>query len=83
MRQYELFIQIIIIRIKKMKKKKSNKRKGRETGVVRMERERKIFFYFFFLRFSLRSTKIEPEVFVEAEGKVDPHNGRYAWVPKS
>ena len=45
--QYELFIQIIIIIIKKMKKKKSNKRKGRETGVVRMERERKIFFLFF------------------------------------
>ena len=47
-----------------------------------MERER-FFFYFFFLNFSLRSMKIESWVFVGVEGKVDPRNEGYAWVPKT
>ena len=34
-------------------------------------------------RFSLRSTEIEPSVFVEARRKVDPHITSYVWVPKS
>ena len=33
--------------------------------------------------FSLRSTEIEPWVFVGARGKVSPSNKGYAWVPKS
>ena len=48
-----------------------------------MEREIFNFFFYFFLRFFHRSTKIEPEVFVGAEGKVDPRSEGYAWVPKS
>ena len=34
-------------------------------------------------RFSLRSKKIGPSVFVRARDKVGPHNEGYAWVPKS
>ena len=71
MKQYEPCIQndnnnnnIIIIIIKSIKW-------GRE-GVGR-ERERgdKIILFFSFLCFFLRSTKIGPQIFVGAEGKVD------------
>ena len=34
-------------------------------------------------RFSLRSTEIEPSVFVGARIKVDPRMVSYTWVPKS
>ena len=34
-------------------------------------------------RFSLRSTEIEPLVFVEARRKVYPRIADYVWVPKS
>ena len=44
--------------------------------------EREIFF-FFSLRFFLRFTKIGPQVFVKAEGKVDLRDESYAWAPKS
>ena len=47
-----------------------------------MERENFNFFYFF-LRFFLRSTKIGPQVFLRAEGKVDLRDESYAWTPKS
>ena len=46
------------------------------------ERERKGERDFFF-RFLLRSTEIEPSVFVEARRKVDPRIASYAWVQKS
>ena len=42
-----------------------------------------LFFIFSSLYFFLISTKIEPWVFVRAEGKVDPRSEGYAWVPKS
>ena len=42
-----------------------------------------ILIFFFSLRFFLRSTKIGPQVFVGAEGKVDLRNESYAWAPKS
>ena len=50
-----------------------------------MERERgeRIFNFYFFLRLFLRSTKIGPQVFVGAEGKVDQRDESYAWTPKS
>ena len=41
------------------------------------------YFYFFSLCFFLRSTKIGPQVFVGAEGKVDLRDESYAWTPKS
>ena len=47
-----------------------------------MERENFNFFYFF-IRFFLRSTKIGPQVFFGAEGKVDLRDESYAWTPKS
>ena len=46
-------------------------------------RERILFFIFSSLRFFLRSTEIGPWVFIGAEGKVDPRNEGYAWIPKS
>ena len=50
-----------------------------------MERERLrgILFFYFFLRFFLRSKKIGPRVFVGTEGKVDLRDESYAWTPKS
>ena len=45
--------------------------------------EREILIFFFSLRFFLRSMKIEPQVFVGAEGKVDLRDESYAWAPKS
>ena len=33
--------------------------------------------------FSLEFAVIGPSVLVEARGKVGPHNGTYAWAPKS
>ena len=47
------------------------------------EVERILFYFYFFLRFFLRFMKIGPQVFIGAEGKVNPHNEGYAWVPKS
>ena len=44
-------------------------------------RERE-YYFFSYLRFFLRSTKIGPQVFVETQGKVDLHDERYAWAPK-
>ena len=40
-------------------------------------------FNFSSLRFFLRSMKIEPQVLVGTEGKVDLHDESYAWTPKS
>ena len=40
-------------------------------------------FLYFFLRFFLRSTKIESQVFIITEGKVDLRDESYAWTPKS
>ena len=40
-------------------------------------------FKFFSLHFSLRSMEIRSYVFIETEGKVDPCNEGYTWVPKS
>ena len=45
--------------------------------------ERDFIFYFSFLCFFLRSTKIGPQVFVGIEGKVDLCNESYTWTPKS
>ena len=39
--------------------------------------------YFSSFRFFLRFTEIGPQIFVGAEGKVDPRNKGYAWTPKS
>ena len=61
MRQYESYTQIIIIRI--IIKKDKIKRRGEMTdGRARIERnrEKRFFFSFFFLHFSLRSTEIGP-----------------------
>ena len=63
---------------KRGKKKKGKVRKGEETNRREGERGKKGGFLL-----SLRSTWIGPSVFVGARGKVDPHNGGYAWVPKS
>ena len=46
-------------------------------------REGVFYFYYFSLYFFLRSTKIEPQVFVGTEGKVDQRDKIYAWTPKS
>ena len=48
-----------------------------------MRVERELFLFFFSLRFFFRSTKIGPQVFVGAEGKVDLRDESYAWTPKS
>ena len=48
---------------------------------VRVERE--LFLFFFSFRFFLRSMKIELQVFVGTEDKVDLHDESYAWTPKS
>ena len=42
-----------------------------------------LFLIFFSLRFFLRSMKIEPQVFVGTEGKVDLRDESYAWTSKS
>ena len=65
---------------RKVKEEEGNFFFGRETKSV--ERENFKFFYFF-LRFFLRSTKIGPQVFVGAEGKVDLRDKSYAWTLKS
>ena len=67
---------------KKDKKKKEGQKEGnrRRTEKVSGEREKKEKKY---LCFSLRSTEIEPWVFVGAKGKVGPRIESYAWVPKS
>ena len=45
--------------------------------------DERIFLFFSFSCFFLRSTKIGPQVFVGTEGKVDLRNESYAWTPKS
>ena len=60
-----------------MKRGKERRRVERERG------ERILIFYFSSLCFFLRSTKIGPQVFVGAEGKVDLCDESYAWTPKS
>ena len=44
----------------------------------KMEKKKKKVF-----RFSIRSTKIEPSVFIRARRKVDPRIASYVCVPKS
>ena len=57
---------------------------GQEGEGERRERvEDFIFFYFSFLRFFLRSTKIGLQVFVGTECKVDLRDESYTWTPKS
>ena len=71
-------------RERKVKRKKERRRqtvREREGGEKR-EREKgkrgkEVF------RYSLRSTKIKPSVFIGARRKVDPRIASYAWVPKS
>ena len=41
------------------------------------------FYFFSFIRFFLRSTKIRLQVFIGTEGKVDLRDESYAWTPKS
>ena len=60
-----------------------SKKGGGYFGRVRASRERRFFYFFIFLRFSLRSTEIGSQVFVEAKGKVSPYIESYAWVSKS
>ena len=42
-----------------------------------------LFFIISSLRFFFISTKIGPQVFIGAEGKVDSRSEGYTWVPKS
>ena len=60
---------------KKKKRKKIEERKNKKTEL--RERKKMVF------RFSLRSTEIEPSVFVGARGKVHLRDESYSWVPKS
>ena len=69
----------IIIRERKNNHQKEGRRASGEGERVR-EREN---FFFSSLPFFLRSTKIGPQVFVGAEGKVDLRDESYAWTPKS
>ena len=46
-------------------------------------RERILFLFFSSFRFFLGSTKIRPQIFFGAEGKVDLRDESYAWIPKS
>ena len=85
MRQYEPYIQtIIIILIKKIKtkiKKKSKKKKRWERESVR-EREREILF--FFLSSLLSKIYGNRTVgFHWTKGKASPRIESYAWAPKS
>ena len=69
---------------KKVKKGKGHfwhKKRGSEEcdGGEERERERRKGVF----RFSLRSTEIEPSVFIRAKRKVDPRIASYMWVPKS
>ena len=62
---------------KTKEKGKRKRRKGETDGErERVGEERNS-------NFSLRSTKIGLSVFVGEQGKVDPRNKSYAWVPKS
>ena len=89
MRQYKLCIEnddnnnnnIIIIIIKWI----NQKIKGRGQIIFRKERRegREFIFNIFSLLFFLRSTKIEPQVLVGTESKVDLRDESYAWTPKS
>ena len=84
MRQYEPYIQtIIIILIKKIKtkiKKKSKKKKWERESV--REREREILF--FFLSSLLSKIYGNRTVgFHWTEGKANPRIENYAWAPKS
>ena len=48
-----------------------------------MRVERELFLFFFSFRFFFRFTKIGPQVFVGAKGKVDLRDESYAWTLKS
>ena len=85
MRQYEPYIQtIIIILIKKIKtkiKKKSKKKKDGRGRALEKEREK---FYFFFLSSLLSKIYGNRTVgFHWTEGKAGPRIESYAWAPKS
>ena len=71
-----IIIIIIIIIIKDYKSKVVGD--GRKW-----ERRERDILIFFSLCFFLRSTKIGPQVFVGAKGKVDLCDESYAWTPKS
>ena len=73
---------ITIIKNKKNKIKMKKKHRKVKRAWERREREEREK-CFFFLYFSLRSTKIGPYVFIGAKGKVGPRNESYAWVLKS
>ena len=59
------------------------KQKEEPTGEMEESVLREMFFFFSYLRFFLRSTKIGPLVFVGTEGKVDLRDESYTWTPKS
>ena len=64
------------VRADKKEKNKENRGGGKERGKEKREGERKKKNGVF--HFSLRSTKIEPSVFVGARGKVGPRIEGYA-----
>ena len=41
------------------------------------------FYFFSYICFFFRSTKIGPQVFIGIEGKIDLRDESYAWTPKS
>ena len=55
----------------------------RKRGRAGRAKEVYFYFYYFSLCFFLRSKKIESQVFVGTEGKVDLRDERYAWTPNS
>ena len=69
-------IIIIIIIIKWIKKKKN--RRPLDFSERERREGREFIFNIFSLRFFFRSTKIEPQVFVGTEGKVDLRDESYA-----
>ena len=96
MKQYALYIQKYNKNNNKINNNNNNKNENKmksqkeEKGISSAERERGkawreriLIFFYFFLRFFLRSMKIRQQVFVGAEGKVDLRDESYAWTPKS
>ena len=71
------------IKIKDKKEKKNKRKVERASDRERQASGERIYFNFSSYRFFLRSTKIGPQVFVGAEGKVDLLDESYAWTPKS
>ena len=45
--------------------------------------DERIFFFFSFSCFFLRTTKIELQVFIRTEGEIDLLDESYTWTPKS